>query len=197
MMKKFEQAVLMAGVAVMMSGCSTTQRFFDGTVFAAESDPDTDTARVASNAQQISLEYRQISEQMMELRQNQQEMDQRLTRIESQVGSGGRTQDDITALRRDIQLLRAEKEALRKEITDDLAGRVEKIAAKTVTGSSPSRTASGSTAKKTGYEHKVVKGQTLSEIARGYGKSVDSIMKANKITNPASIRIGQVLFIPD
>jgi len=43
----------------------------------------------------------------------------------------------------------------------------------------------------------VEKGHTLSEIARGYGKSVDSILKANKITNPSSIRVGQVLFIPD
>ena len=48
-----------------------------------------------------------------------------------------------------------------------------------------------------GYEHKVERGQTLSEIARGYNKSMDVIMKANKITNPSSIRVGQVLFIPD
>ena len=54
----------------------------------------------------------------------------------------------------------------------------------------PARTGSG-------YEHTVARGQTLSEIARGYGKSIDSIMKASKISNPSHIRVGQVLFIPD
>jgi len=43
----------------------------------------------------------------------------------------------------------------------------------------------------------VERGQTLSQIARGYGKSMESIMKANKITNPSAIRAGQILFIPD
>jgi LysM repeat protein len=48
-----------------------------------------------------------------------------------------------------------------------------------------------------GREHTVEEGQTLSEIARAYGTKTSVIQKANKITNPNSVRVGQVLFIPE
>jgi len=181
-----------AGMAALMSGCETTSGWFDGTIF--ESKPDPAVARVATTTQQMSLEFRQLTEQMNEIRRNQQEQDLRLGRIETQLTAGGRTQSEITALQRDIQMLRADRETLKREITSDLAARIEKVAqAQRASIPSPSSSAKP----RTGYEHKVEKGQTLSEIARGYGKSMDSIMKANNIKDPSALRIGQVLFIPD
>lgn len=44
--------------------------------------------------------------------------------------------------------------------------------------------------------HKVVRGDTLSGIARKYGTTVDAIAKANNIANVNLIRVGQVLTIP-
>ena len=189
-MKAWMMSGCTAGMAAMMSGCAT---WFDGTIF--ESKPDPAVARVATTTQQMSVEFRQLSEQMSEMRRNQQEMDTRLNRIETQLASGGRTQSEITALQRDIQMIRADRETLKKEITTDLAARIEKIVR---TSPPPANTRPTQTnPSRTGYEHKVEKGQTLSEIARGYGKSIDSIMKANNLKDASSLRVGQVLFIPD
>jgi nucleoid-associated protein YgaU len=197
-------AVLLA--AVGLAGC--TGPMVEGTIFEHQPRRDPEVARIAVNTQQMSVEFRQLSEQLAVLNRNQELLESRLARLEAQVAAGPRPQDDIAALRRDIQLLRAERDTLRSEITGDLAARIETIAARqqaeinaakaAASGTAPARGGGVSAARAgSGYEHKVERGQTLSEIARGYGKSVDSIMKANKITNPSSIRAGQVLFIPD
>lgn len=49
----------------------------------------------------------------------------------------------------------------------------------------------------TGYEHVVQPGETLSEIASAYNVAVDVIVRANNLSNPNSIRVGQTLFIPE
>ncbi len=194
--------VLAAG---LVSGCAGPM--FEGTIFEQPPRGDPEAARAAVNTQQMSLELRQLSEQIEGLNRSIEVMDGRMNRLEAQQASGARSPDELTALRRDIQLLRTERESLRKEITEDLAARVEKIAARQQAESQAARAparaaaaapaASGAAPARAGYEHIVEKGQTLSVIARGYGKSMESIMKANKITNPSNIRVGQKLFIPD
>lgn len=200
------------GGAALLSGCAGPM--FEGTPFELQPRRDPEVARIVTNTQQMSVEFRQLSEQLTVVNRNQELLEARLTRLETQQNAAPKSQDDITALRRDIQLLHTERETLRKEITDDLAGRIEKIAARqqveinaaktaAVSAGTAARAAAGGGAAAAGaraaagYEHKVERGQTLSEIARGYGKSLEAIMKANKITNPSSIRVGQVLFIPD
>ncbi len=196
--------------AVLVSGCASPM--FEGTIFEQPPRRDPDVARIATNTQQMNIEFQQLSEQIAALTRTQEQLDARLSRLETQVSASPRTQDDITALRRDVQLVRAERETLKKEITDDLAGRIEKIAARqqadinaaraaaapSASGVGAARTSGGSAPSgRGGYEHKVERGQTLSEIAKGYNKSVESIMKANKLSNSSIIRVGQVLFIPD
>jgi LysM repeat protein len=44
--------------------------------------------------------------------------------------------------------------------------------------------------------HVVQPGETLSEIARMYGVTVDAVVQANNLDNPNAIREGQVLLIP-
>ncbi|MDD2456502.1 MAG: LysM domain-containing protein [Kiritimatiellae bacterium] len=204
MMFKFEHFSMAA--VLMTAGC--TSPIFEGTIFEPQPKRDPDVARVVTNTQQMSLDFRQLSEQMTVLNRNQELLDSRLAQIEAQLGSAVRSQDDIAALRRDLQSIRAERETLRKEITDDLASRIEKIAARQQTEINAARKAaarsaqqsgarSAAAAGRSGYEHKVERGQTLSEIARGYGKSMDAIMKANKISDPSLLRVGQILFIPD
>lgn len=46
-------------------------------------------------------------------------------------------------------------------------------------------------------KHRVTKGQTLIVIARRYKTSVQAITKANNITNPRRIKVGQILMIPE
>jgi len=190
-MKAWMMSGCTVGVAALMSGCAT---WFDGTIF--ESKPDPTVARVATTTHQMNMEFRQLAEQMSEMRRNLQEQETRLTRMEAQLASGGRAQAEITALQRDIQMLRADRDTLKKEITTDLSKRIETISARMNTPASSARPTQ-SNQSRTGYEHKVERGQTLSEIARGYGKSIDSIMRANNIKDPSALRAGQVLFIPD
>jgi nucleoid-associated protein YgaU len=48
-----------------------------------------------------------------------------------------------------------------------------------------------------GYRlHQVVRGDTLSELARDNGSTVQKIAVANRLSNPDLIRVGQVLRIP-
>lgn len=54
-------------------------------------------------------------------------------------------------------------------------------------GSSQSRVGEG--------QYRVVKGDTLTQIARRHGQSVDSLMRMNNISNPNRIRVGQVLTV--
>jgi len=207
-----KRAVLMMVMgAVLVSGCEGPM--FEGSIFEQPARKDPDMARIATNTQQMSLEFRQLAEQVEALNRRQEAQDGRLSRLEAQVSAESRTQDDLVGVRRDIQLIRAERETLKKEITDDLASRVEKIAARqqaeirsarpatatTATSVAPAsaKRAAGTVAGRTGYEHKVEKGQTLSVIAKGYGTTVDAILKANKLANPSAIRVGQVLFIPE
>jgi nucleoid-associated protein YgaU len=50
---------------------------------------------------------------------------------------------------------------------------------------------------KTGFEHVVKTGETLSVIAKGYKADMNAILKANNLKNANSIKVGQKLFIPD
>ncbi len=192
------------GMSLVLLATGCTSPIFEGTVFETQPKRDLEVARVVTNTQQMSLEFRQLSEQMMVLNRNQELLDARLAQLEAQIGVTGRSQDDIAALRRDVQVIRGERETLRKEITDDLAARIEKIAARQQADINAARTSQqgarapkAASAGRSGYEHRVERGQTLSEIARGYGKSVESIVKANKISDPSLLRAGQILFIPD
>ena len=44
-------------------------------------------------------------------------------------------------------------------------------------------------------QYRVEKGDTLTQIARRHGQSVDSLMRMNRISNPNRIRVGQVLTV--
>ena len=118
----------LALVAGLVSGC--TGPMFEGTIFEQPARRDNEVARVATSTQQMNVELRQLSEQIEALNRSIEVLDGRVTRLEAQQAAGARSPDEVVALRRDIQLLRADRETLRKEITEDLAARVEKIAAR-------------------------------------------------------------------
>jgi len=204
-LKQWMTCAVGCGVFLLVAGC--TGPMVDGRIFPPQQQlrRDPEVARIAVDTQQMSVEFRQLSEQLMVLNRNQELLEARLVRLEAQSAAASQPSDEIAALRRDMQALRTERDSLRNEITSDLATRIESIAARQQAeinaaraAAAPSGGAAATPARTgSGYEHTVARGQTLSEIARGYGKSIDSIMKANKISNPSHIRVGQVLFIPD
>lgn len=193
MMKQWMSCMCAVSGLALLSGC----QFFDGTPFARKPDPK--VTKLAISTQQTNNEVRHLAEQMAEMNRIQIELDLRLQRLEAKL-SGGATTDDISAIKRDIQMIRTERDTLKKEITDDLVARIDKVVSRAGSTSPAVKTPSTpttSTRARTGYNHTVEKGQTLSEIARGYGKTVDAIMKANNLKTTNTIRPGQVLFIPD
>ncbi len=188
-------ALVLLLLSLLISGCAGPM--FEGTIFEApprQNDP---------TVVQLTTDTGMLSQQVSSIMRSLEAVESRLATLESRMGAGVATHDEVVALRRDLQLVRSERDTLRREITDDLAGRVERIAARQQAEAKAAATRAAAAASSapvrsaTGYEHVVAKGQTLSEIARGYGKSVQSIMDANNIKNPSMIRVGQKLFIPD
>lgn len=193
MIKQWMSCLCAVSGLVLLSGC----QYFDGTPFEQKTDPKVN--KLAISTQQTNNEVRHLAEQMAEINRNQIELDMRMQRLEAK-GSGGTSSDDIVAIKRDIAMIRAERETLKKEITDDLVARIDKVVSRagaSTPPNKPSPTSTNATRTRTGYNHTVEKGQTLSEIARGYGKTLDVIMKANNLKTINTIRPGQVLFIPD
>lgn len=196
----------------MLLGAGCSSPLFEGSIFdqrdyRRSGGPQKELANIKTSSEMTNLECQRLSEQIRSLNRNQQLLDNRLRNIESRLSSSSNVDQDVIALRRDLEQVRVQRNQLRKEITDDLAGRIEKIAARQQKSTNSAHrpapqasarsTASSGSAASSGYEHKVERGQTLSEIARGYNTTVSKIIKANKIKNPSSIRVGQVLFIPD
>ena len=62
--------------------------------------------------------------------------------------------------------------------------------------SPPAETTTALVAQKQGVYHKVVRGQTLWQIAQGYGVSIKDIIDSNNIPNGSALEVGQLLFIP-
>ena len=60
----------------------------------------------------------------------------------------------------------------------------------------PAQITTAPAAQKGGVYHKVVRGQTLWQIAQGYGVSIKDIIDSNNIPNGSALEIGQLLFIP-
>lgn len=207
MMRKSVLGVAAVVVVCALTGCEGPM--FEGSIFE-QRKADPQVARVATESQQNGIAVQQLSEQIEALNHSQAQLEQRLARIEAAQtqNRSGAGNDDIEAVRRDIQSLRSQQDNMRRDITTDLTARIEKIAGRqpaapaytpppAAAASVKPPAAASQPAARSGYEHKVERGQTLTEIARGYNVSVQSIMKANKITNPSAIRVGQTLFIPD
>jgi predicted nucleic acid-binding Zn-ribbon protein len=205
---------LMLAVTLLAAGCSSPlfeDTIFDQREYRRTGGAHQELARIKTGYEMTSLECQRLAEQIKALDQNQQLIDNRLRNIETKLGSASGVDRDVAALRNDLEQFRRERERLRKEITDDLVARIETIAQRqqkaindvsrqahqAASGTATSGVGENRAVAGSGYEHKVERGQTLSEIARGYNTTIDKIIKANNIKNPSSIRVGQILFIPD
>ncbi|MBO4288325.1 MAG: LysM peptidoglycan-binding domain-containing protein [Kiritimatiellae bacterium] len=207
-MKSCLVLVVLAGVLV--SGCESMM--FDGSPYQRQpSRQSLEISRMQSTQDQLTASIQRLSGQFDELERSNQQLEKRLSRLESRLSSVAESkasayESDMAALRRDIQAARQETQQMRKQVANDLAARIEQIAkqdeaarkaAATKATKAATTAAASAAARGSGYEHTVQKGQTLLEIARGYGVPMATIMKANNIKNASNIRVGQVLFIPD
>ncbi len=154
--------------------------------------------RVAAQQQQalreVEFAVQRLAARFDAIEQRQDALSARLAALERGDGrSSLATKDEVAALRTDLAALKAAQSRMRGEIVDDLSGRISAITER----QARAQAAAAREARGSGYSHVVESGQTLSAIAEAYGVSVRAIMKANKITDPTKLQVGQKLFIPD
>ena len=112
---------------------------------------------------------------------------------------------ETTALRRKVEELEQrlaaiesnrerDKQAIISTLTANMSSLLaqQKPARSSSRSSKPKKPSSGYV-----FEHPVEAGQTLSEIGRAYGVSVQTIMDENGLKNANNIRVGQILYIPE
>ena len=110
-------------------------------------------------------------------------------------------QTRISALDGQLRSLDSARQRARQEIIDSLSSKIATLVnasggSRSGGSSRPAANSGKRSANQEGYEHVVEPGQTLSAIAAAYNVRVQSIMDANNITKPESLRAGQKLFIP-
>jgi len=106
-------------------------------------------------------------------------------------------EEKIAALEQRWRDSEAAREKDRREIVDVLSKRMAELlqtsgASSGRTGAAPRRSPNRS-----GWEHEVKPGESLSTIAAAYGARVADIVEANQLRDAHMIRVGQKLFIPE
>ena len=176
---------------------------------------DAASARAAFQERQALAEVPRLVQQFDQLAANQDEIVQRLLKVESGSGTEAALRAEIEALRAEVAELKAsirrEQDAMRREIVADLAKRIAALPrpapAPQPTYAPPPR--SGATRRPaanppppqpeyTGsyYEHEVKPGQTLSEISKGFDVPIQKILQANPGLKPNALRVGQKIRVP-
>ena len=173
---------------------------------------DADSARAAFQERQALAEVPKLVQQFDQLAANQDEIVQRLLKVESGSGTEAALRAEIEALRAEVAELKAsirrEQDAMRREIVADLAKRISSLTPPPPPPA-PVQPRSVATARQAPaapqqppveigphYEYVVEKGQTLSLIAEGFGTTVPKILAANPGLKPNLLRVGQKLIIP-
>ena len=196
----------------------TMKKEMIGSVFAmivigaAAQDPA--YARAAYQERQALAEVPRLVQQFDQLAANQDEIVQRLLKVESGSSTEAALRAEIEALRAEVAELKAsirrEQDAMRREIVADLAKRISTLTPPPPPAPAPvqSRATPGARPSPAAthqpppaeigphYEYVVEKGQTLSLIAEGFGTTVPKILAANPGLKPNLLRVGQKLIIP-
>jgi LysM repeat protein len=151
-------------------------------------------AQQAQILREIQYSLQALTAKVDALEQQQAGLSARIAAVER--GGDAASKEDLAALRADINFLKSEQSKMRGEIVSDLSTKIKTIADKQRAEAAAAAKAAQA-AQKSGYKHTVEAGQTISAIAQAYKVSASSILKANKISDPTKIRVGQELFIPD
>lgn len=176
---------------------------------------DAVSARAAYQERQALAEVPRLVQQFDQLAVNQDEIVQRLLKVEAGGAAEAALRTEIEALRAEVAELKAslrrEQDAMRREIVADLAKRISTLTppppppahaqtvARPTAGPRPSPAAQRQPPPAEigpHYEYKVEKGQTLSLIAEGFGTTVPKILAANPGLKPNMLRVGQTIIVP-
>ena len=179
---------LLAAAWCLSAGCV-------GTGFQS---PEVNSTQERENQLVIEENFSRVSGRIESL---ELEIERMRKEIESLRAEQTRVSDSSRALQTDVEAriasLQAKSAQDKNEIIEQLTQKIASLI-KSGSASTPSAPRTGPRKiSETGVEHTVEAGQTLSEIARAYGKKIELIMDANNIKDPTKVRAGQKLFIPD
>lgn len=169
-----------AGVGfAVMTGCSTLT-------------PDPVPAYVRDADTGVKADVKSLQEWRQEVRLEQDSQAKDVEQLRKQVraleSAFGEFQQSVKVSLQDLEVA---QEKDKKFIIDELTRKLVGIQAAVTPPAPPPAPA------KSGYEHVVKPGESLSKIASNYKVSMESILKANNLKNGNSIKVGQKLFIPD
>lgn len=148
-------------------------------------------AQQTQTLREIQYSLQSIQSRLDAIEQRQNVLSSRIQSLEK--GSRFADKDDLAALRSDLNALRASQGEMREAVVGEISGKMAKLINQRDAAQKKTQEAK----QKSGYEHVVEAGQTISAIAQAYKVSVKSILRANNIKDPTKVRVGQKLFIPD
>ena len=146
--------------------------------------------------QQAYAEMQRVSGEVEVIRQNIADLEMKISSSKKTGSEVNSLKMEIDALKGVVAQLRRDMQNLRSEIVDDIVKQLRKAGAFSVsTSSSQHSSSSASSYSGKTMEYVVVKGDTLSVIARATGAKVSVIKKINNLKSD-NLKIGQVLVIP-
>lgn len=169
-------------------------------VLAAVSSPIVAQQTVTESINILDEKLGHLQAQADDLQFKQEQTQKDIAKIQSDLqelrrSGGGVSSGDLQALQTRIDAVDAARQKDKQAIIDQLAKELASIGA----GKSGTKAATAppaASADSEGKEHVVAKGENLIAIAKAYGVSVEDLKKANNISNPNDIKVGQKLVIP-
>jgi LysM repeat protein len=174
--------VLLLGAA---AGCDTTSQ----EIQREQASQRATILELQERQDALNVDLQGTQEENARLRMQIEELRAELAASRS---SGERYEQDIARLDQLVQKLNTAREKDRQVILDEVSRELARMSSRAPSASPPKK----SEKPQVGYEHKVKKGETLYAISSAYGVPVAVILKANGLKKGASLRAGQVLFIP-
>ena len=163
------------------------------------------------DARAIREDYRRLQSQLEDLLMAHNALKSELSKLRSEVRllrAKTAAKDPSTATRADLEgLAKSIREVDRKRVQDkELI--LKEMKALLRSGSSGVTTTKASSSSQKSFEHTVQKNETISAIIAAYNAdlksqgakkriTLKSVLDANPKLNPRTMRIGQILFIPD
>lgn len=148
-----------------------------------------DLDRVKGKLEALEMEYQRLL----------REQDALKSQASGSKDEAGTAQQRLNELERRLSMLEDARVKDRQAIVEQLSGKLAEI----MSGGPPARKSIvtlaplGANAEgKSGYEHIVQDGETLSTIAAAYKVKLSAIIEANQLQNPDALLPGQKLFIP-
>jgi nucleoid-associated protein YgaU len=164
-------------------------------------DPSRAAQREREDALVAEERLRQLAGRIESLEMESVAVRKELERVRQQAETAGASrlralEEQGAALDRRLRESEAAREKDRREIVDTLSQRMAELlqASASAAGRQTSAARRGN---RSGWEHEVKSGESLSAIAAAYGVRVADIVQANQLRDEHRIRVGQKLFIPE